>query len=143
MKRGIGSNPRAISPTLCRSFVVIYRTDSISRELDAPCVERPVPGNWSVVESKPSRKVESPRETAPPRPSRLAKPCAKGVCSGASRPSTTATATSPTEAQAPDRPRPSPPGSAPRVGRRAVARVARQRSSGVPRGDPPPARTTD
>ena len=62
--------------------------------------------------SSPSRAERSSPRGKPrvPRPSRLAATCAKGVCVGASRPSTTATATPPAEAQAPDRPRPSPPG---------------------------------
>lgn len=98
--RGICSNPRAIPPSLCRPYVVIYRTDPTSRELDAQCVERPVPcRTWT----RPSRDrkvlrwllVPLPLGDRPfclPEPSRLANHSPRGVRRDLAVPSTTAKA---------------------------------------------------
>ena len=92
------------------------------------------------------------RKVQPVGPSRLARTCAKGVCDGTSRPSTTATATLPAErdrerpGRPADRRRPSPSGgSPPHVGQGTRVPAPRRRAAALlwsSAGKPLPASVT-
>ena len=61
--RGICSSPRALPTSLCRSFVVIYRTDSVPAGNSMPSAsKRPAPGNWSAAAHV---QAESPKGERP------------------------------------------------------------------------------